>query len=157
MSVFNLWGLCSCLRVFPWRKWLLCSSEKWNWVLCICEVHKHLSSPSTTTATMLSSSRWTFRKRSYKEHIAYATSVSRFSPFYWHPWHPPFYSWTHADLPICFTAFVNTQHLYSSVDGQHTFALTTAALTGHSAHIGIWKPACQTAQPTELGYKFPSC
>lgn len=82
MSVFNLWGLCSCLRVFPWRKWLLCSSEKWNWVLCICEVHKHLSSPSTTTATMLSSSRWTFRKRSYKEHIAYATSVSRFSPFY---------------------------------------------------------------------------
>ena len=59
-SWFNLWGLPSCLCEFLWRKWLLCSSEKRNGVLCICRPCKHLSSSSVATTTMSLSSRWTF-------------------------------------------------------------------------------------------------
>ena len=48
------------MHKFPWMKWLLCSSEKWNGVLCIRRPPKHLSSPSVATTMMSSSSRRTF-------------------------------------------------------------------------------------------------
>ena len=66
---------------YTWKKWLLCSSEKRDRVLCIHRLPKHLSAHSAATTAMSSSSRWTFW------YITKVTAATKSITLYMQWWH----------------------------------------------------------------------